>query len=729
VTPIDTATDTARTPIAVGTGPFGIAITPDQAPTAAFTATPAPAGSQTGFDASASSASPGQTLASYHWDFGDGSTQTTSSATTTHAYATAGNHTATLTVTDDAGCSTEQTFTGQTLSCNGSAAAQTSHQVTIAAASPALSTDASADVSLGGPVHDTATLSGGAAPGGQITFRLYGPGDAGCSGSPAFTDTKTVSGNGGYDSSNFTPTQPGTYRWTADYGGDADNDPVAGACNDAGESVTVAKADQTITFAQPAGRTFGDPDFDPGATASSGLAVTYSSQTEAVCTIVAGKLHLLAAGECKVTAEQPGDADYEAATPVQRSFQVAKATPTLVTAASPGIVLGAGSLGDTATLAGGQGTPTGTITFKLYGPDDASCTGGAISTSTKPISGNGPYSSDPFTPTAAGTYQWSAEYSGDSDNDGAGGDCGAAGESTVVAKATPTISGQASAGITIGGSVHDTATLAGGFDPTGTIVFKLYGPGDMNCSNAPAFTDTQNVDSGNGDYPSVDFSPTAAGDYRWTASYPGDAGNEPVAGTCADPGAAVTVAKAATTTALAASPNPALRATPSSLRLTATLDGGAGPSGQVSFLDGTTPIGSAPLEGGKAILTPTGLAAGSHQITARYEGDANNQPSASAPLTVVIEGPAPKVTVTYSPNHPHSPNPKGGPRYAFRFADEAPGVTFYCRLDKAPFKPCHSPRVYRHLKRGHHVFKIKSVDAAGRESAVRTVKFFAGRRR
>ena len=38
----------------------------------------------------------------------------------------------------------------------------------------------------------------GVSPTGQITFRLYGPDDANCSGAPAFTDTKTVSGMGSY---------------------------------------------------------------------------------------------------------------------------------------------------------------------------------------------------------------------------------------------------------------------------------------------------------------------------------------------------------------------------------------------------------------------------------------------------------------------------------------------------------------------------------------------------
>jgi hypothetical protein len=111
---------------------------------------------------------------------------------------------------------------------------------TVAKAAPALTTNASAGVVLGGSVHDTATLSGGSSPGGQITFSLYGPDDANCSGTPAFTDTKAVSGNGSYQSAAFAPTQAGVYRWVASYGGDSNNSSAAGACNDSGESVTVS---------------------------------------------------------------------------------------------------------------------------------------------------------------------------------------------------------------------------------------------------------------------------------------------------------------------------------------------------------------------------------------------------------------------------------------------------------------------------------------------------------
>ena len=173
VTPIDTATNTPGAAIAVGSFPEGVAVTPDQGPVASFSATTAPVGQAAGFDASASS-DPDGTVASYHWDFGDGSSQTTKSPTTTHTYATAGARMVTLTVTDDAGCSTAQTFTGQTVSCNGSPAARVSHQMTITAAAPSISTEQQpASAKVGSPITDEAMISGGDDPTGTVTFRLY----------------------------------------------------------------------------------------------------------------------------------------------------------------------------------------------------------------------------------------------------------------------------------------------------------------------------------------------------------------------------------------------------------------------------------------------------------------------------------------------------------------------------------------------------------------------------
>lgn len=49
----------------------------------------------------------------------------------------------------------------------------------------------------------------------------------------------------------------------------------------------------------------------------------------------------------------------------------------------------------------------------------------------------------------------------------------------------------------------------------------------------------------------------------------------------------------------------------------------------------------------------------------------------------------------------------------FRFRSSEPGSTFQCKLDKGKFKKCRSPKKYRKLKPGKHVFKVRAVDAAG----------------
>jgi len=136
VIPVALATGAVGTGIGVGGDPRGLAITPDQPPVAAFTATPAPQGLATSFDASSSAVRFG-TIASYAWDFGDGSSATTATPTTTHVYAAAGTYTVTLTETDGAGNSTSgEVFTGQTASRVGGPSAATSHTVTITPPAP-----------------------------------------------------------------------------------------------------------------------------------------------------------------------------------------------------------------------------------------------------------------------------------------------------------------------------------------------------------------------------------------------------------------------------------------------------------------------------------------------------------------------------------------------------------------------------------------------------------------
>ena len=124
-----------KTPFAAAIGPaYQVAVTPDQAPVAAFSATPGVPGAPTLLNASASTASDG-VPATYAWTFGDGATAVTPGPVILHTFAAAGSYPVTLSVTDDAGCSTGFVFTGETAYCNGGPSAHTTQTVVVAAPS------------------------------------------------------------------------------------------------------------------------------------------------------------------------------------------------------------------------------------------------------------------------------------------------------------------------------------------------------------------------------------------------------------------------------------------------------------------------------------------------------------------------------------------------------------------------------------------------------------------
>jgi hypothetical protein len=96
-------------------------------------------------------------------------------------------------------------------------------------------------------------------------------------------------------------------------------------------SLTVAKADQTITFdASALTKKFGDPTFPVTATATSGLAVTFAGTTAPVCTVTsAGQVTIVAAGACTITASQAGNTNFLAAADVPSTITIGKAVATL----------------------------------------------------------------------------------------------------------------------------------------------------------------------------------------------------------------------------------------------------------------------------------------------------------------------------------------------------------------------------------------------------------------
>jgi 6-phosphogluconolactonase (cycloisomerase 2 family) len=100
-----------------------VVVTPNQGPTALWTAAPQGAGQETLFNATGSSDSDGGTVTRYDWDFGDGTTLPDGGPSPTHVYEEQGNYQVTLTVTDNEGCSNVTLFTGQTVDCNATGSA------------------------------------------------------------------------------------------------------------------------------------------------------------------------------------------------------------------------------------------------------------------------------------------------------------------------------------------------------------------------------------------------------------------------------------------------------------------------------------------------------------------------------------------------------------------------------------------------------------------------------
>ena len=164
-----------------GEWPFQVVIAPDQAPVASFSAQTAPAGQPSTFDASASTTSVGA-IATYHWDFGDGSQASTQTPTTTHTYVIAGTHTVTLTVSDTAGTSNTRVFTGQQVIRNGGSSAQTAHALTVPPArssgppTPARTCPVTSTRNAGPGSLREAMLLANAGGCGTITFAIPGSG-------------------------------------------------------------------------------------------------------------------------------------------------------------------------------------------------------------------------------------------------------------------------------------------------------------------------------------------------------------------------------------------------------------------------------------------------------------------------------------------------------------------------------------------------------------------------
>jgi parallel beta-helix repeat protein len=264
----------------------------------------------------------------------------------------------------------------------------------------------------------------------------------------------------------------------------------------------------------------------------------------------------------------------------------------------------------TVTRSPGTGTPTGTVQFydgtTLLGSANLNGSGTATFASSK---------------LAAGNHAITARYLGDANDAGST----SATVAQVVQTSTKTTLTSSLSPSTAGQAVTFTATVtptSGTATATGTVQFfdgtTLLGSGTLNASGAATFATTS----------------LALGNHAITARYLGD----PIDLGSTSQALTQTVQNS-TTTALVSSLNPTTAGQNVNFTATVSRSPGTGtPTGTVQFYDGTTLLGTANLNpSGTATFTTNKLAAGSHAITARYLGDANDAGSTSVALTQVVQ--------------------------------------------------------------------------------------------
>lgn len=192
---------------------------------------------------------------------------------------------------------------------------------------------------------------------------------------------------------------------------------------------------------------------------------------------------------------------------------------------------------------------------------------------------------------------------------------------------------------TVGQSVTLTATVApasGSGTPTGIVTFY----------DSATKLGTGTLSSGTATYST---SSLAAGTHSITASYGSDS-TYAVSTSAAVSVVVSTATLIGTTTKLTASASSI--STGGSVTLSAVVtpaSGTATPSGAVTFLNGSTSLGTGTLDGsGKATLNTTALPAGTDSITAQYGGNSTFASSTSTAVSIVV-GATPAFSLSLSP--------------------------------------------------------------------------------
>ena len=439
------------------------------------------------------------------------------------------------------------------------------------------------------------------------------PGSGSATGTVTFLDGATALGTATVASNtaqlSISSLSVGSHTLTAKYSGDSNfaastSTSVTETVNQAATTATVSSSatpsayNQSVTFSAsvaPAygGNATGTFTFLDGATSLGTASVSNNTAQLAIST--------LSVGTHSVTAKYSGDSNFTGSTSAALSQTVnpATTTTTVVTNLNPSTYGQPVSFSVTVQPPTGT-TATGTVTFL----------DGSTSLGSATLAGNSAQLS--IASLGTGTHSITAVYSGDTNMAGS---TSAAVAQQVNRAATTTTASSSMNPSAFGQPVTLTVTVQPptGTTATGTVTFM---DGSTSLGSATL--------AGNSAQLSVGALGTGA--HSITAVYGGDinmAGSTSAA-------VAQQVNQASTTTTLSSGVNPSVFG--QTITFTATVQPPAGTSatGTVTFLDGSTSLGSATLSGNSAQLSIASLGTGTHSITAVYSGDTNMAGSTSA---------------------------------------------------------------------------------------------------
>jgi Bacterial Ig-like domain (group 3) len=477
----------------------------------------------------------------------------------------------------------------------------------------------------------TAAVSGTTTPSGTVDFyngsTLLGSATLNGSGVGAFSTSSLAAG---------------TYSITAQYLGNSSfQASTSSAASVTVNSAVVATTTGLVASPNPltAGQTLTLTATVSGTTTPSGTVDFYNGSTllgaatansSGVATLTTSSL---ADGTYSLTAQFLGNASFLTSTSSSVSVTVNAGITSTTTGlvASPNPVAAGQPLTLTATVsASGATVSSGTVNFfngsTLLGSSTVNSSGVAsISTSS----------------LAAGTYSLTAQYSGNASfrsSTSSAAPVTVNGASVATATSLLALPDLLYAGQTL--TLEATVSDGGASVPTGTVNFyqgaTLLGSATLDSSGVATLFNSS----------------LSAGLYSVTAQYQGVSGF--LGSTSPATAVTVTPAKIATSTGLAATPNPL--AANQTLTLTATVSGtGASiPNGTVNFFNGSAMLGSATLNSsGVATLSTTSLIVGKYSLTAQYPGNSGFLSSLSPGVSVTVDS----ASMGSSTSLAASPNP------------------------------------------------------------------------